>query len=365
MTVSLLLFYRRKKKSKKKKDKSEDGKKKKKKDEKKPKKEKAKKDKKDKKEETKEENDDENDSSASSNEEDNDVELVDEPTIEATDGKVHVPTGNTATETKATETKATETRATETKATETTSTVNNVNESATAAETKATDTKTVKAESKAPAPNRDADGNLWATDISAAGQESRKRAELNSMKKVNIEVEAILEAARRDNLESSPSTLLKIFMASKAVRTLEEISSEVKRLQIAHHLDETKVIKMVLDVMINVSDVKKVPDEFKKHSLFLKTLTQRRTEDFMQCLEEFVGVIQPRLLQRIGMILHALHESDVLTETAIITWYDLPAENSWLVNKQVAALVRKHAKVYVDHLRFTYSTAKQFCHVLL
>ena len=42
--------------------------------------------------------------------------------------------------------------------------------------------------------------------------------------------------------------------------------------------------------------------------------TSRGADTFMQCLEEFVGVIEPRLLQRTPMILQQLFDSEVLSE---------------------------------------------------
>lgn len=194
----------------------------------------------------------------------------------------------------------------------------------------------------------------WYADTSAEAQEARKHAEMNTMKRVNREVDAILASARLENAERSPTTLFKVFMASApegTVRSVAEIQSEAQRLQIAHSLDETKLIKTLIEALIDTSDLKAVPAQFTKHAGILALYTSRGASQLLQCLEEFVGVIEPGLLQRIPIILKNLFDAEVLTDEAIISWYEMPPENSWLVNKTVSAKVRQHAAPLVSWLQ--------------
>lgn len=202
--------------------------------------------------------------------------------------------------------------------------------------------------------SKSSEPTAWYADTSAEAQEARKQAELNTMKKINREVDAILANARLENAERSPTTLFKVFMASApegTVRSVAEIQSEAQRLQIAHSLDETKLIKTLIEALIDTSDLKAVPAQFTKHAEILALYTTRGASQLLQCLEEFVGVIEPGLLQRIPIILKNLFDAEVLTDEAIISWYDMPPENSWLVNKTVSAKVRQHAAPLVSWLQ--------------
>jgi len=191
---------------------------------------------------------------------------------------------------------------------------------------------------------------VWYTDTSAEAQAERKRAEFEKMDHSNSAVDAILKEAEKENKQNACTTILQVFMAQKE-RSVREICSEVRRLQLAHTLDEPKAIKVLLESVLDLSDIKGVPKQFSDQATLFAQFTKKSPAIFLGCVEELVGVIEPKLLSRTPLILKELFDAEVLSEEDIIAWFDMPPENSWLVNKRVAVQVRQKADPLVTWLK--------------
>jgi len=165
-------------------------------------------------------------------------------------------------------------------------------------------------------------------------------------------VDEILTSAKQDNKVESPVTILKVFLAAQQ-RTVPEILSELRRLQLSRGLDDSQRIKTLLEALIDTSNPVEVPAQFKKHALLLKKLAADKNSVLvlLTCIEELVGVIDKKLLSRLPLILQALYENDVIDEETLLSWHASPPESSWLVNKKVATTVRQKAKPFIDWLK--------------
>lgn len=194
---------------------------------------------------------------------------------------------------------------------------------------------------------------VWSTDTSKEAQKLRKAEEFASMKANEFlkDVEEIIQSAGADN-DQSASTVLKVFLAS-GKRTITQIVNEVKRLQLARGLDEPQKIKVLLEAVIDITDVNKVAGEYKQNAELLKRFAVDKPTRtiLLNCIEEQVGVVNTKLLPRTPIIVQALYEADVLDEDTILAWYESPPESSWLVNKDVAVAVRRRAQPLIKWLK--------------
>jgi hypothetical protein len=105
--------------------------------------------------------------------------------------------------------------------------------------------------------------------------------------------------------------------------------------------------------VIDTNTPAEVPKQFQANATLFRLYASdsASAKILIGCVEELCGVIAPRLLPRIGLILQALHDSQVLEEDHIIAWFEAPPESSWLVNKDVATKVRAKAEPYVEWLK--------------
>lgn len=195
----------------------------------------------------------------------------------------------------------------------------------------------------------------WFTDTSKAAQKKRREAEFAAMTEnsgLSAEVEKLLVEAKEQNKEDSPSTVLKIFLLSKK-RSVSEIVSELRRVQLSRGLDEPQRLKVLLEAIIDTSDVATVHTQLGDNAELLSNFAKDRNSGttLINCLEELVGVTEPKLMVRVPHILQVLYEKDVLDEDTILAWADSPPESSWLVNKEVATEVREKAMPIVNWLR--------------
>jgi len=194
----------------------------------------------------------------------------------------------------------------------------------------------------------------WQTDVSEAAQEKRK-AELmeeHILDEKKLEkVKQIQEAAKRDNKTDSPVTALKIFLAERD-RDVPSIKSEVKRLQISRDLDSTQRLKMLLEALFDLN-----PDtivaQIGQYAELLKQYANDRNSGLLMlgCLEELIGVIEPKLLPKTSHILEALYNKDVLSEDTLLAWHDSPPEASFMVPKKVAEDIRVKADKFITWLK--------------
>jgi len=198
----------------------------------------------------------------------------------------------------------------------------------------------------------------WFTDTSKDAQKKRMEAEFEGKgdsaaeRQKQKRIADIMESAKGDNKSESPVTVLKVFLAERD-RSVAEIVSELRRLQLSRGLDDSQRVKVLLEALVDVSDPATVVAQIKKNAPVLKHYATDRNTSIvlLGCLEELVGVIEPKLLSRIPMILQVLYEGGVLDEGSILGWHSAPPESSFMVNKKIAADVRKKAQLFIDWLQ--------------
>lgn len=161
----------------------------------------------------------------------------------------------------------------------------------------------------------------------------------------------IINAAGEGRTDS-PGVVLKVFMAS-GERSVIEVVNEIRRLQMARGLDDAQKVKVLLEALIDLKDLKKVPALYRKHAPLMKAFAKdKKTATILiGCIEEQVGIIEPKLLPKVPLIFQALYEEDVLTEEVLLAWHASPPESSWLSNKEVATQVRERAIPLIDWLK--------------
>lgn len=195
----------------------------------------------------------------------------------------------------------------------------------------------------------------WSVDTSDEAQQARKIAffaatpeELAKQKRV----QDILDQAKAAGVTDAPSTILKVFAATKE-RAVAEIVAEARRLQISRGLDDAQKVKVVLEAFIDPSDARTVHTQFEKQAALLARFVTDRPSalQLIGCVEDFLGEVHPELLARAPLVLKALYDKDVLDEATIVAWHESPPETSWLVKKEVAAAVRAKATPFVDWLK--------------
>lgn len=204
----------------------------------------------------------------------------------------------------------------------------------------------------------------WATDSSKEAVDRRKQQEFAEMthaahkSEVQIKIDALVAAAEKAKEESAnkqtpPMYVLKLFMLQRE-RTVDEIFLELKRLQLSRDIDDVSRVKVLMDAVIDVSDVKTIVDQFAKNAPLFKKLTSdsRGAQVFLWTLEDMVGVKEPKLLPRLPFILQKLYDLDVLDEASLIAWHESPPETNHLVHdKEVGLEARNKAKPLIQWLK--------------
>jgi len=162
-----------------------------------------------------------------------------------------------------------------------------------------------------------------------------------------------LTSSKESLKDETPANILRIFLETHEDPSIDAIASEVRRLQLARGLDDPQKVKVVLEALIDLSVPKNVPTEYKKHSKVLHRFARDRKSRalLIYCIEDQIGVLKPELISRMPMILQELYDTDVLDEESILAWADSPAEQSWLVPKDVAELARQKAGPFVEWLK--------------
>jgi len=197
----------------------------------------------------------------------------------------------------------------------------------------------------------------WYSDVSKEAQLKRLQDEFGDLRTKTEEqkaakINAIVDSAKADNKAESPVVVLKIFLAEKE-RDAPQIVSELKRLQLARGIDDSQRLKVLLEAVLDSNDSAVVLSQIKKYAKVLAQYTSDRASGLLllACIEELIGVTEPKLLPKAAHILKALYDNNVLDEETIVAWYDSPAESSFMVNKRVAAETRAKAKPFVAWLK--------------
>jgi translation initiation factor 5 len=200
----------------------------------------------------------------------------------------------------------------------------------------------------------------WKSEASLDAQRARLKRDLGELTPEEAEkrgkIEAIIQAAKELGAEKSSSTLLNVFLV-QSERSVDEIYHEIRRLQLSRSLDDAQKLKLILEVFIDVTEPKKVPQQFENArtrailTKFISPTDRSISVLLINCIEDFVGVIHPKLLPLFPLILKSLYENDILTEEAIVAWYQSSAEASWVVSPDVARQTRAKAQPLIDWLQ--------------
>ena len=192
----------------------------------------------------------------------------------------------------------------------------------------------------------------WHTDISKSSRNLRLEEEFASMAQLeNKQVQKIIKQAKLEK-EDNASTILKIYIASNINPTITQVLSELKRIQLARDLDENMKSKVLLEALIDSQDITTITTQFEQFASYFQAICIDKSSSlvFLGCIEELVGVINTKLLKKTPFILKTLYETDILDDEILIDWYHAPAENSWLVNMDIATLVKSKAKPFIEWL---------------
>lgn len=189
----------------------------------------------------------------------------------------------------------------------------------------------------------------WFMDSSKEAQQKRKAEEFAELG-ANTSSSVIL--TKLSLKDETPVNILKFFLDSHKDCTIDDIASEVRRLQLSRGLDEPQKVKVLLEAVIDTSEPKKVPSEYKKHAAVLSKFAGEKAAKtlLIYCIEDQIGVQKPELMVRMPMILQELYDCDVLDEESIIEWAQSAPEASWMVPKDTAEKCRLKAKPFVDWL---------------
>eukprot|EP00461_Guttulinopsis_vulgaris_P004385 UN04387 len=200
----------------------------------------------------------------------------------------------------------------------------------------------------------------WHSDSSKDAQRERMRRDIGEPteeEKAKFEkINALIAAAREIGAENSPSTLLKIYLL-QAQRKPMDIFNEIRRLQISRGLDDVQRFKLILEVFVDPSvELRALPKQFVQpviKFLFVKFINNDKNIALLliNVIEDFCGVIHPKLLAVFPLILKQLYEDDVLEDDYILSWHQSSAEASWVVSTDIARATRKRAEPLVAWLQ--------------
>jgi len=197
--------------------------------------------------------------------------------------------------------------------------------------------------------------DVWYTDTSKEAQKARADAEFAEMKAnaARKDIDDIMNSAKaRNESADTPQLTLKIFLAQD--RAPHDIVAEIKRVKLAHNLNDAKIITHFLEALYDSNMTgKQYTQKLIKYSKVLVLLAADHTGaiQLVNCIESLVGEVEPKLIQFTPHILQCLYEEEVLDEETILSWADSPPESSWLVKKDIAQQVRAKAKPFIQWLK--------------
>lgn len=204
----------------------------------------------------------------------------------------------------------------------------------------------IKASEEAPerkAPQGDTK-TKWTADVSAEAQEARRQA---LMATETADSKRRAKVGKVDN--SKPEQVLRAFTI-EADRDVHQIVSELDRLRLSHDLSMQEKFRVVLEGLVDINKPKKLGKQFKKQAKVFKALAKGASEKTM-LITSIVRFLQDGCLDRLPIVLQALHEKDVLDDQSVLSWAASPPEaDSAAVGKTVAVEARKAAQVFVDWL---------------
>lgn len=187
----------------------------------------------------------------------------------------------------------------------------------------------------------------WFTDTSAEAQKAR---ELQERRKMDADRALSTAAPAPKSVDATPTEILKTFLDRD--RDLHEITSELRRLELSRNLDETAKMEVLLGALLDLEDIRTVPQQLQKVSSTLSSFAKSKHEKnvLLAALEHLAGVEHYALAPRMPLLLQSLYEQDIFDEDMLLLWHAAPPESSWAVDAEVASKLRGHAKPFIDWL---------------
>jgi len=197
----------------------------------------------------------------------------------------------------------------------------------------------------------------WFSDTSLEAQHARQAAEFAEMKHVEEALKKTTQEGKKtddSNSNLSAAQMLQQYISTNN-RSMSDIYSEIRRLQLARGLDEPQRFVMTLEALYTSVPPKNIIEQIPKYAPLFKRLNAEKASAkiVIGAFENLIAVIQPKLMKSyVSHVFKALYDSDVLDEDSIVQWADSPAESSWLVNnKQAAITIRENARPFIDWLK--------------
>eukprot|EP01083_Nonionella_stella_P177685 625266_1 len=212
-----------------------------------------------------------------------------------------------------------------------------------------------KSESKAEAKSEERkevqEEIVWLTDTSKEAAQKRRDEEMKTMGFGQSLTSAEAQKTKKGT-KASPTEILREMIATDL--PVKDITEEMRRLELARGFDKTKRMKILLEsVFDDMEDFKAMVEQAKKHSTLLLKYAQADggAEIMIGCLEEIVGILQPKLLKKSGILLHTLYDADVLEEEQLVKWYDSAPESSLFVDRDTGREIRESCSEFIEWLR--------------
>lgn len=196
---------------------------------------------------------------------------------------------------------------------------------------------------------------LLTCDTSKEAQEQRMQEEFGGIfeeEKSSSKKKKKKKKAKAEAIPDGPGDMLRLFCESNPNARTKQIVDELSRIQLSRSLDDTSKVKALLEGLLDLSDPKSVAKQLQQYKKVFRKLinTPGLQMLLLFCLEELVGVVEPRLLKRSPILLKTLFDADVLEDEVILQWANSPPESSYLVPKQVASKIRKAVAPFIEWL---------------
>jgi len=162
-----------------------------------------------------------------------------------------------------------------------------------------------------------------------------------------------------NNSDSGPAQILREFLNENNNNNnldIEQILDEIKRLGMAHNLDDAKKFKVTFDATCKFNTASQLITSLKKNSKLFARLNKNDKDSniFFACLEEIIAKRNPEmLLSKTPMILEAIYDNEIATEEQILAWHNTESDKSLLLLRDEAEQIRLKAMPFIKWLQET------------